>query len=269
MVRIIAPPIESGHDTEMQLRADVDPEMGKDAVRAQTSTGYRDRVLLPLQYNSWGCGGLFSKWGFDDSYPVLLRRNLPLEDWKYALARIHTGYIGSIWPKVIFVGEITCPNVGDGMREPVSWLCANLYLSDNCSRNFRMHSLLVLHTSHTHLSTRDSSLCTQMVWAPFWSFLIIGAILEGACHMSDVGDVPFGTIIGSLTAAGLIVSLVLSKVYETWVTYSLSFPRTYSLYQTTIRAYRDAYIYMHTGMHTSIHTAMIHTCPRERTYVKA
>jgi len=128
---------------------------------------------------------------------------------------------------------------------------------------------MVLHVSHTHLSTRDSSLDTQMVWAPFWTFLIIGAILEGACRMSDVGDVPFGTIIGSLTAAGLIVSVVLSKVYETWDTRGLSFPRTYSLYLTTnIRAYR-IYIYMHTGMHTSLHTAMIHTCPRVRTYVKA
>jgi len=149
MVRIIAPPIESGYDTEVPMRADVDPEMFKDAVKAQTSTGYRDRVLLPLHYNPWGCGGVFLKWGFDDSYPVLLRRHLPIEDWKYALSRIHTGYIGSLWPK--------------------------------------------------------------MVWAPFWTLMIVGAILEGACHMSDAG-VPVGTLISCLTATGLLVSLILIKV---------------------------------------------------------
>ena len=103
MVRVIAPAIESAFDKEVPFRADVDPEMRKvhpcsmiqshhrvfflpcrngqaltstceqDAVKAQTSTGYRDRVRLPLNYSAWGLAGR-SRWGFNDSYPVLLRR---------------------------------------------------------------------------------------------------------------------------------------------------------------------------------------------------
>ena len=45
----------------------------QDARKAQRSTGCKQRVLLPLHYNSWGCGGPFSRWGFDDSYPFLIR----------------------------------------------------------------------------------------------------------------------------------------------------------------------------------------------------
>ena len=143
MVRMIARAVETGYDSDMPMRADVDPEMHKvgqqtpvppdglapgpspssfhppaapiialpapplpcarsrwlqgarfllqhtrfalarmrDAcgvsfpqdAKAQRTTGYRDRLLLPLHYSSWGCGGPFSKWGFDDSYSVLVR----------------------------------------------------------------------------------------------------------------------------------------------------------------------------------------------------
>jgi len=152
MVRMIAPATESAHDLEIPSRAEVDPEALKDARRAEVSTGFRDRVRLPLNYGQWGCGGPFQpKWGFHEAYPVLLRDNLPREDWNYALARINSGYLGSVWPK--------------------------------------------------------------LVWTPFWTCMLAGAIVEGACEMSNEGSpVPFGTILGTLVAAGLLASLILSQI---------------------------------------------------------
>ena len=52
----------------------------------------------------------------------------------------------------------------------------------------------------------------QLVWAPFWLLMIVGAIMEGALHMADNKNAPVGTFFGSFAAAGLLASVILSKV---------------------------------------------------------
>jgi hypothetical protein len=54
----------------------------------------------------------------------------------------------------------------------------------------------------------------QIVWAPLWLCMIGGAILEGGFYTAENSELPAGTYIGILTAVGLLVSLLASKVFS-------------------------------------------------------
>ena len=152
MVRMVAPPVESAPDNEVPSRLDIEAQAHVDPRTTQRSSGWRRQLLLPLRYSYWGCGGPSARWGFEDSYPVMLRENLPQEDWQYAISRINAGYIGSVWPKI--------------------------------------------------------------VWAPFFFFMVVGAIVEGAARTDDIATspIPGGIAMAILTTTGLLTSLLLSKV---------------------------------------------------------
>jgi len=57
---------------------------------------------------------------------------------------------------------------------------------------------------------------------------MVGAILEGALHMAENSEFPVGMYLGILTAVGLLVSLIISKVFPTFLLSHRVLPATFA-----------------------------------------